>query len=217
MQPMILWPVVMYDFQWPEHDTYVDALREVCYQQEAKKNISGVAPNAKGGLYESGFDFCKINNPAVLAFTNWAKYCFFQAAQQINAQYWPKAGNSVQIEIHESWCHITRDGGYHDAHTHPNSSWSAIYYLDTGDMEAGTTNGVNRFYNPNHNMYIDMGTAYHTANSSIDMHAEPGMMVVFPSWIQHSAIPYRGEKDRIVIALNCQITRPDLSQAVLKI
>jgi hypothetical protein len=41
------------------------------------------------------------------------------------------------------------------------------------------------------------------------------MMVVFPSWVNHSATTYRGTKDRIVIALNCKITRTDMSQVSL--
>jgi uncharacterized protein (TIGR02466 family) len=125
---------------------------------------------------------------------------------------------NVTVEIHESWCHITRDGGYHDMHAHPGSSWSAIYYVDTGDMGAAEDkNGVNRFYNPNNCAYADAGMAWTNRITSIDFRAEPGMMVVFPSWLQHSAVVYRGTKDRIVIALNCRITRSDMSQLSISI
>lgn len=93
----------------------------------------------------------------------------------------------------------------------------AIYYLDVGDMKWGSTNGVNRFYNSNRNMYIDMGTSYMTANTSYDMDAENGMLVIFPSWVPHSAITYRGAQDRMVIAVNCRITRADMSNVALKI
>ena len=214
MQTIPLWPVLLYDFQWAEHNQYQDELKKVCYDLEAKKHVSNVAPDAKRGLYESGFDFVVTDNTAVLAFSHWVKGCFFQAAAAANKKYWP-AGINVNVEIHESWCHITRDGGYHDMHAHPNSSWSAIYYVDTGDMGTDNKNGVNRFYNPNNSMYLDAGTAWTTANTSIDFLGEPGMMVVFPSWVNHSATTYRGAKDRIVIALNCKITRADMSQVSL--
>jgi uncharacterized protein (TIGR02466 family) len=141
----------------------------------------------------------------------------FRAAANANKAFWPP-GMNVTVEIHESWCHITRDGGYHDMHAHPGSSWSAIYYVDTGDMGAAEDkNGVNRFYNPNNCGYADAGMAWVNRNTSIDFRAEPGMMVVFPSWLQHSAVVYRGKKDRIVIALNCRITRSDLSQVSISI
>ena len=35
--------------------------------------------------------------------------------------------------------------------------------------------------------------------------AEPGMLVIFPSWIQHSALPYRGRRDRFILSANCKI------------
>ena len=216
MQTLPLWPVMMYDFQWAEHDQYRRELADVCYDLETKKHVSNVAPDAKRGLYESGFDFVTTESPAVLAFSHWVKGCFFQAAAATNKKYWP-AGMNVSVEIHESWCHITRDGGYHDMHAHPNSSWSAIYYLDTGDMADDPKNGVNRFYNPHHSMYLDAGTAWVTGSTSIDFQAQPGMLIVFPSWVNHSATTYRGKKDRIVIALNCRITRANMSQVSISI
>ena len=216
MQTLPLWPVMMYDFQWAEHDQYRRELADVCYDLETKKHVSNVAPDAKRGLYESGFDFVTTESPAVLAFSHWVKGCFFQAAAATNKKYWP-AGMNVSVEIHESWCHITRDGGYHDMHAHPNSSWSAIYYLDTGDMADDPKNGVNRFYNPHHSMYLDAGTAWVTGSTSIDFQAQSGMLIVFPSWVNHSAVVYRGTRDRIVIALNCRITQANLSQVSISI
>jgi uncharacterized protein (TIGR02466 family) len=153
----------------------------------------------------------------VLAFSHWAKHCLFRAAAAANKPYWP-VGMNVNVEIHESWCHITRDGGYHDMHAHPGSSWSAIYYVDTGDMgDTHSKNGVNRFYNPNNCAYSDAGTAWMNQNTSVDFKAEPGMMIVFPSWVNHSAIVYRGNKDRIVIALNCRINKADMSSVSINI
>jgi hypothetical protein len=59
--------------------------------------------------------------------------------------------------------------------------------------------------------------AWTNRNTSIDFRAEPGMMIVFPSWVQHSAVVYRGKEDRIVIALNSRITQADMSQMSISI
>jgi uncharacterized protein (TIGR02466 family) len=211
MQTIPLWPVMFYDFQWSQHQQYQQDLKDVCYELEKKNHVSNVAPDAKRGLYESGFDFVSTPHPAVEAFSHWIKNCFFQAASNVNKPYWP-AGLNVSVEVHESWCHITRSGGYHDMHVHPMSSWSAIYYVDIGDMNPDSKNGVNRFFSPHENMYMDAGTAYMSGKNSIDFRAEPGMLIVFPSWVRHSATTYTGKKDRIVIAANCRINRTDLSQ-----
>ena len=216
MQPIPLWPVTIFDFQWEDHAKYQDRLKHVCQELESKKQISGVAPGAKRGLYESGFDFCKITDPAVEAFSHWVKDCMFKAALNANQQYWPR-GINIEIDLHESWCHITRDGGYHDMHTHPMSSWSSIYYLDCADMDRETKNGLNRFYCPYQSQYIDAGTAWTTANTSIDFCGEDGMMVVFPSWLQHNALPYHGQRERYVIAVNARVNRADMTNVALTV
>lgn len=214
MQPINVWPVIMYDFQWAQHEKYKQQLKQVCQDLESKNSQSNVAPSAKRGLYESGFDFVTVPDPAVEALSHWIKDCLFKSAANANREYWP-AGANINIEIHESWCHITRDGGYHDMHTHPGSSWSAIYYLDTGDMDAASKNGLNRFFCPYNNMYIDAGTAWTSRNTSIDITAQEGMLIVFPSFIQHNALTYRGEKERYVISVNSKVTLANMSTVTL--
>ena len=214
MQPINVWPVIMYDFQWAQHQKYKQQLKQVCQDLESKNSQSNVAPGAKRGLYESGFDFVTVPDPAVEALSHWIKDCLFKSAANANREYWP-AGVNINIEIHESWCHITRDGGYHDMHTHPGSSWSAIYYLDTGDMDAASKNGLNRFFCPYNNMYIDAGTAWTSRNTSIDITAQEGMLIVFPSFVQHNALTYRGEKERYVISVNSKVSLANLSTVTL--
>ena len=214
MQPINVWPVIMYDFQWAQHQKYKQQLKQVCQDLESKNSQSNVAPSAKRGLYESGFDFVTVPDPAVVALSHWIKDCLFKSAANANREYWP-AGANINIEIHESWCHITRDGGYHDMHTHPGSSWSAIYYLDTGNMDAASKNGLNRFFCPYNNMYIDAGTAWTSRNTSIDITAQEGMLIVFPSFVQHNALTYRGEKERYVISVNSKVTLANMSTVTL--
>ena len=214
MQPINVWPVIMYDFQWAQHQKYKQQLKQVCQDLESKNSQSNVAPSAKRGLYESGFDFVTVPDPAVEALSHWIKDCLFKSAANANREYWP-AGANINIEIHESWCHITRDGGYHDMHTHPGSSWSAIYYLDTGNMDAASKNGLNRFFCPYNNMYIDAGTAWTSRNTSIDITAQEGMLIVFPSFVQHNALTYRGEKERYVISVNSKVTLANMSTVTL--
>lgn len=204
MQPIPMWSTPFATAIWNHHDQYRDQLIAVCHKLKADEAHSGVAPNAKHGLYESTFNFVEYPEQSVRAWADWAKDSMFAAIKHANAQYWPR-GAQVSLEIHESWCHITESGGYHDMHIHPGSSWSAIYYLDTGDTDAEAKNGSNRFYSPINSMWSDAGTFYISSNNSIDINARAGMMVIFPSWIQHSALPYRGDRERIVLALNCRV------------
>lgn len=205
MQPLPLWPIMMYHFDWPDHQQHQEPLKQLCRDLEIQNHHSNIAAGIKSGLYESAFDFLEQDHDSVRAWAAWAKFCVFQAAGHACGTAWPP-GININVELHESWCHITRDGGYHDVHIHPNSSWSAIYYLDCGDMDAASKNGINRFFRPYETAYTDAGTAWMSVNNNIDINARSGMMIVFPSWIQHSALPYRGDRERFVLSFNSKVT-----------
>ena len=193
----------MYHFEWESAADHQQNLIDVCYDLEEKKSSSGVASNIKQGLYESNFDFFTLENDSIQALLEFCRHSVFQSAHDANRSQWP-ANARVGINVHESWCHITRTGGYHDMHVHPNSSWSGIYYIRTGECDVHTKNGSNRFYNPMLPGYSDISTRWCSMNSSFDMQPRDGQLIVFPSWIMHSATPYSGTTDRIVVAFNCQ-------------
>lgn len=204
MQPIPVWPINFYYFQWQDHDRHCHELKRVCEDLESRQKVSNVSPDAKYGLYESSFDFCEQDNDAVREFSGFVKQSMFQSASHCCRGMWP-AGSNIVIELHESWCHITRDGGYHDAHIHANSSWSSIYYLDVGDMDIDSKNGVNRFYRPFDTSYTDAGQAWMTSNNTIDIIPRAGMLLTFPSWVLHSGLPYRGAVSRYVISVNAKL------------
>ena len=196
---------MFYSFEWPEHEKHAQELKQVCHDLESQSNISNISNAAKHNLYESAFNFVEYKSNAVEEWSTWAKNCLFKAGANANKNYWPP-GLNLQIELHESWCHITRDGGYHDVHVHPGSSWSCIYYLDTGDMSPDSKNGVNRFYNPVVPMYTDAGTVYTNSATNFDVNGKNGMLFVFPSWIMHSALTYSGAKNRYILSANSRVT-----------
>lgn len=198
------WTIPMYHFDaWEKHSEHQTSLINLCYQLQTEKNQSGVALRAKN-LYESDFDFFKRPDPVVQELLEYCRQKVFEAAGLANKGRW-NAGTRIGIDVHESWCHITKTGGYHDVHTHPNSSWSGIYYVRAGECDLDSASGVNRFYAPwTPTAYSDIGTLWNSQLSSIDLPAEDGTLIVFPSWILHSGLPYRGQEDRIVIAFNCK-------------
>jgi len=204
MQRYDLWAVPLFELQWAEHDRYKNELKAVCDRLDQAQHRSGVSQHIKSGLYESGFDFVAQPDDAVQAWKQWLAQRLYEVVVATNVRYWPP-GCNIAVEIHESWCHITQSGGYHDRHVHPNSSWSAIYYLDPAESDVATVNGVNRFYNPTSIMYSDGGTQWYSAANSADVEPLEGSLIVFPSWVSHSAMPYRGQSPRYVLSCNCQI------------
>ena len=147
--------------------------------------------------------------PTTLYQASWSDHVI-EAPAIIAHVYELKAQRRAPVTT-ESWFHITNDGGYHDAHVHNKCSWCGIYYLQAGECtptdESGPGNGINRLYSPlpSGGAYIDYGNQYRTMNQA-DIVPRDGLLLLFPSYLLHSALAYRGQRDRIAISFNSQTT-----------
>ena len=201
-----VWTTPLYVTQMPDHDFLKDALLAAVYQQKAAQTTaieSQIAPKAKHALHESTLDFLELADANIMEAKRTLEELILEIATSVNQAFWPE-NMEVDAHIIESWYHVTRKGGYHDAHSHPNCSWCGIYYLDPGDSAQEDNGGLNRFYDPRVNAehYADPGTAYLGGHGVWDFVPTEGHIVIFPSYLKHSALPYFGEKDRVVIAFN---------------
>lgn len=138
-----------------------------------------------------------------------------ETVKTANAGVWPQAKLSLKLEIAGAWFQIQNHGAFHDVHTHGNCSWSGVYYVQIDPPEQrrqhkalGELNGMTRFYGPYQNWlggaYMDMGNAY-LQQPHFDVSPESGMLVLFPAYLNHKAMPYQGEADRIILSFNAQI------------
>ncbi|HEY2786568.1 MAG TPA: putative 2OG-Fe(II) oxygenase [Fimbriiglobus sp.] len=208
-----LWPTTFYTRPWEEHDAEAGGIIEHLYRLKAAtpaRIASGIAPGAKaGGLYESGFDLFAEDHAGLSKFKAFAGQTLRAVACHVNGNRTDPT--RLRVTVPDSWFHITNDGGFHDAHHHGGCSWCGIYYLQIGDSglraDGGAPNGGNRFYSPLRagGSYNDFGNRYLEFNT-VDPPPQDGLLLLFPSYLMHSGLPYRGEKDRIVISFNAQIT-----------
>jgi uncharacterized protein (TIGR02466 family) len=103
------------------------------------------------------------------------------------------------------WAAICRAGAYHAPHSHPDSAWSGVYYVDPGtDNPDQPLSGVLEFLDPRAG--VDAVTA------PGDPYGEPfrvrpqaGLFVVFPSWLYHWVHPYAGRTPRIAVSFNAKL------------
>jgi uncharacterized protein (TIGR02466 family) len=218
----LAWPTVFYTVTWPDHVNEAPAI--IAYLRDrqaafASNVVSGVARVAKSrqGLVESDFDLLESPHPGLARLKAFIDQVVRAVVVQVNGSR--VTPDSIRPVITESWFHITNDGGFHDAHVHNQCSWCGIYYLQAGDStpsdESGPGNGVNRFYSPlpNGGAISDYGNTYLRSNR-IDVVPKDGTMVLFPSYLMHSALAYRGPRDRIVISFNSQTSLdPDYFEA----
>ncbi len=209
IEPVPLWDTACFVCTNPIHPIVKDALRSLIYADVRRSESaiqSDVAVTAKHQVKESELDFLLREDPNIELLNQTISELVTTVATEVNAGFWPE-GAEATTDITESWYHVTRNGGYHDAHSHPNCSWCGIYYLDVGDANLAARNGVNRFYDPRHNAdhYLDAGAQYLNSTGIWDIEPVEGQVVIFPSYLKHSALPYFGEKDRLIIAFNTQV------------
>jgi uncharacterized protein (TIGR02466 family) len=101
-----------------------------------------------------------------------------------------------------AWANINRDGAYNRPHVHPGSHWSGVYYVDIGRPTPGIpTNGAIEFVDPR-NIGAAVAVPGFTFGDPCYFMPEPGMMLIFPSWLYHWVMPFRGNGERISIAFN---------------
>lgn len=204
-----LWESPLYVCSNPVHDLISQPLLELITVQAKQQDdniASQVALTAKHQLLESALDFLEQDNADIQVLNQTLSDLVLHVATDVNAAYWPEDADP-EVTMVESWYHITRYGGYHDAHSHPNCSWSGIYYLKAGESDLATRSGVNRFYDPRTNAdhYQDAGSLYLSNQGFWDFLPVEGQVILFPSYLKHSALPYFGHSDRIVLAFNARV------------
>lgn len=104
-----------------------------------------------------------------------------------------------------AWATICRAGTYHAPHSHPDSAWSGVYYVNPGDCcPDHPLSGVLEFLDPR--------AAVDAVTAPGDPYGEPfrvlpqaGLLVVFPSWLYHWVHPYRGSEPRIAVSFNATL------------
>jgi uncharacterized protein (TIGR02466 family) len=101
------------------------------------------------------------------------------------------------------WANVLPPGHHHPVHAHANNFWSGVYVLRCDDPDARLT-----FLHPNPAARVTLPTRreLNPANStSWSLPPEPGVLVLFPSWLEHHVTPVR-RGERVSLAFNVVLT-----------
>jgi uncharacterized protein (TIGR02466 family) len=182
------------------------------------KVMRATDPNYQPGsrFYASSDDLLqRVDLPEFAALVRFIAEALQSTVKQANSGVWPQGRHGLRLELVGLWFQIQNGAAFHDIHTHGNCSWSGVYYvqvdppeLRTQHAELGALNGATRFYSPMFPLlggaYMDMGNAW-LQQATLDVAPREGELVLFPALLPHKAMPYSGEKDRIVVSFNAQI------------
>lgn len=96
----------------------------------------------------------------------------------------------------EAWGVVYHDWGFHRVHSHHDSAWSGVLYLDMGDSDI--EDGRIEFLDPR-----PAACARQSENPAVSqLKPANGEMILFPSWLEHWVTPHQGNRPRVVIAFN---------------
>ena len=121
----------------------------------------------------------------------------------LNDMNWDLKSQSVNIK--SMWAIINEQGAWNQKHHHSNSDISAAYYVEAHDNCGDIV-----FYDPRparvykHPISIEPNNLNATVNS---IKPEPGLLVLFPSYLEHSVNPNISNKKRIVISFNLSLEK----------
>ncbi len=125
-----------------------------------------------------------------------------------------RAGQAVRPAwIATAWANVNGPGDSNSCHYHPGSFWSGTYYVDDGGaLEDPALGGgfemldprgpAPAMFAPTLAYATDGGLA---AGATETIQPRPGLLFLFPSWLQHQVRPYRGTRARISIAFNLRV------------
>jgi len=114
----------------------------------------------------------------------------------------------------EMWGNISGPGASNQTHSHPGAFWSVVYYVDDGyaGSDDRALGGELTFVDPRFPMVRMRSPSLRACFGEADrdhhevwVRPRTGMIVIFPSWLQHAVRPYNGMGERMSIAINVTI------------
>ena len=146
--------------------------------------------------------------------TDWLKQCINKTV----AEYFKKMAVSYDVKWSiQGWANVNRFGDYHNLHNHPHSYLSGTYYVKVPVAKKGSTAtpaisgaGSRSDLNPGAISFFDpRPQANMTAvggDGQIDPEhrilPEPGLILLWPSFLHHLVHPNLSEEIRVSISFN---------------
>jgi uncharacterized protein (TIGR02466 family) len=192
-----IFPTLIGRLRVPDADVMNQELQALILAEEAKYPSLG---RSNIGGWHSRTDLLNRPEPAVAALTAWITWA---VNQMVEATAGPGSFKGT-ISI-SAWATICREGAYHAPHSHPDSAWSGVYYVDAG------THGPDRLHSGLLE-FLDPRASVEAVTAPGDPYGEPvrvrpeaGLIVVFPSWLFHWVHPYAGKTPRIAVSFNATL------------
>jgi len=190
-----IFPTPIFSYVLKNADALNAQLRDVILEHE--RTTPSVAKSNQGG-WQSPPDFFQWDEPAVTALARVVMDAVNIATARISVPVTFK----IEFQLY-GWAAVNRKGHYNTTHVHPRSTWSGTYYVDAGDETSDAPGAVLEFSHPI--TASPMNFFPGILPSARLVRPETGMIILFPSYLQHSVRMYGGERPRICVPFNAHL------------
>jgi uncharacterized protein (TIGR02466 family) len=201
-----IFPTPIWKFSYARADDANPTLTKVIL--EASQSYPSQGRSNVGG-WRSRNDFLHWESPAVKEIGTWILDC---VRQIVEATAYPERFRGTLSVV--GWATICRTGNYNAPHNHPDSAWSGVYYVDSGDPDdTKPLSSCLELLDPR-SAAGGVDTPGDPFGHPIQIPPRAGELTIFPSWLTHWVHPHSGRRERIAISLNVAAAREsrELSQ-----
>ncbi len=145
------------------------------------------------GAWQGPADLLRSGDPAVHRLVTWIEEAAATLAAVVRASV---EGVRLKDPRAEAWGVRYRAGDAQTLHVHPGSVWSGVYYVRV-PRDLAEDEGVLELLDPR--------PAARARGAEAGVHRivpREGLLVAFPSWLEHQVRPHRSKSDRLCIAFN---------------
>ena len=129
-----------------------------------------------------------------------------ESVQQIFSRVLKEIAPDKNINfIIKAWANIQDQVGYNEAHVHPFSLFSAVYYLKVLNKSGRLCFKDPRLGLQNHIFATPTSPPPPNNYSTIKIQPQEGLLIIFPSWLEHFTEVNYDSAERISIAMNIDL------------
>lgn len=198
--PAVQWCFATPMLRWraPDASTLNDGLKAVILARRA--DGPEVRASNVGG-WQSHSDFLDLAEPGVIAL----RRHIVDLMRHVMAL--PADGDASRVEGRlglTGWANVNGAGDFNRVHDHPGCHWSGVYYVSLGRLDPmSELNGAIEFLDPRPS--ANQPIPGYRSGSAMAVVPTAGEFILFPSWIQHYVLPFRGSGERISVAFNASV------------
>ena len=108
--------------------------------------------------------------------------------------------------ITNSWIIRCPKDSKHHLHTHPNSIFSAVYYINADQKSSDMIFYYDTTYDTNHKFTYNINEHNQYNSNKLKISPITGDFLIFPSYLEHNVTPNINDNERIILSFNSFLT-----------